>query len=153
MGLVVGTHSQFSRAKAQISRDARGADGGNGKDDNCGPMEFHVDRNGRRGTVNVTVLRTCRQHDDPALDLPTIGSHIFRFVNAQGEIMHRYSVPKMSCGHCAGTIDQAIKAIDPGADVIIDIQARQIAVRSGESAERIEQVIRSAGYETAPVAG
>ena len=67
--------------------------------------------------------------------------------------MHRYSVPKMSCGHCAGTIDQAVKAIDPSADVTIDIQARQVAVRSSAAAERIEQAIRSAGYETAPVAG
>lgn len=67
--------------------------------------------------------------------------------------MHRYSVPKMTCGHCAGTIDQAVKAVDPKAEVTIDIKARQVSVRTRVEEAQIAGAIRSAGFEADPIAG
>lgn len=67
--------------------------------------------------------------------------------------MHRYSVPSMTCGHCAGTIDQAIKAVDSSAEVTIDLKAKEVAIRSGAAAAQISAAIRSAGYEAVSVEG
>ena len=64
--------------------------------------------------------------------------------------MHRYSVPAMTCGHCAGTIDRAIKSIDPAAEVNIDLRKQEVSVRSVVAGTQIESAIQSAGYETAP---
>lgn len=67
--------------------------------------------------------------------------------------MHHYSVPKMTCGHCAGTIDQAVKAVDPQAEVTIDLKAKQVSVRTEAEEAQISEAIRSAGFEPSPVAG
>ena len=67
--------------------------------------------------------------------------------------MHRYSVPGMTCGHCAGTIDHAIKAIDPRAQVTIDIKAKHVAVQSAAGNSEIMNAIQSAGYDIARVEG
>ena len=64
--------------------------------------------------------------------------------------MHRYSVPAMTCGHCAGTIDLAIKSVDPKAEVNIDLQKQEVSVRSVAAAAQIETAIQAAGYEIAP---
>ena len=67
--------------------------------------------------------------------------------------MHRYSVPKMTCGHCAGTIDQAVKAVDPQAEVTIDLKAKQVTVRTTAGEAQIVGAIHTAGFEASPVAG
>lgn len=67
--------------------------------------------------------------------------------------MHRYSVPKMTCGHCAATIDQALKTVDPQAEVSIDLKAKQVTVRTTAGEAQIAGAIRSAGFEASPVAG
>ena len=67
--------------------------------------------------------------------------------------MHRYSVPGMTCGHCAGTIDLAVKAVDPRAEVTIDIKAKHVTVQSVVGDGRIMNAIRSAGYDVARVEG
>ena len=66
--------------------------------------------------------------------------------------MHRYSIPSMTCGHCAGTIDHAIKHLDPKAEVTIDLKAKEVSVRSAAAEAEIAAGIRSAGYITVPVA-
>jgi copper chaperone len=65
--------------------------------------------------------------------------------------MHRYSIPSMTCGHCAGTIDRAVKSVDPKADITIDLKAKEVSVRSAATETQIAAAIRSAGYVTVPV--
>jgi copper chaperone len=67
--------------------------------------------------------------------------------------MHRYSVPKMTCGHCAGTIDQAVKAVDPQAEVTIDLKAKQVSVRTKAGEAQIAGAIHSVGFEASSLAG
>ena len=62
--------------------------------------------------------------------------------------MLKFSVPKMSCGHCAAAIAKAIKSVDPQAEVEADIPARQVTVRTSADADKISQVIATAGYES-----
>lgn len=65
--------------------------------------------------------------------------------------MHRYSIPSMTCGHCAGTIDRAVKSIDPKAEVTIDLKTREVSIQSTAAEAAIATAIRSAGYVTVPV--
>lgn len=65
--------------------------------------------------------------------------------------MHRYNVPKMTCGHCAGAIEKAVKSVDLKAEVTIDLGAREVTIRSGAEGTHIAEAIRSAGYDIQPV--
>jgi copper chaperone len=62
--------------------------------------------------------------------------------------MHRFKVAAMTCGHCAGTIEKAVKSADPRAEVSIDLRTKEVIVRSGLQEARIAEAIRSAGYES-----
>lgn len=56
-------------------------------------------------------------------------------------------VPDMTCGHCAGTIVKAVKSVDPGANVTVDLGSSTVAVETGADENAICDVIRSAGYD------
>lgn len=62
--------------------------------------------------------------------------------------MLKLRVPDMSCGHCAGTIEKAVKSVDPAARVTIDIGSATVAVDSTAGDEAICEIIRSAGYDS-----
>ncbi|MGO4335730.1 heavy-metal-associated domain-containing protein [Labrys sp. KB_33_2] len=56
-------------------------------------------------------------------------------------------VPEMSCGHCAKTITGALKAVDPGAAVDIDIGSQTVTVASAADEGKLRAAIAEAGYE------
>ena len=60
--------------------------------------------------------------------------------------MIKLNVPDMSCGHCVGAITQAIKAVDPEAEVKTDLTAKIVTVETAQPAARIAQVVDDAGY-------
>lgn len=60
--------------------------------------------------------------------------------------MIAFQVKDMTCGHCVATVTKAVQGMDAAAQVTIDLAAHQVAVESAESAERIAQAIREAGY-------
>ena len=57
-----------------------------------------------------------------------------------------FDVQDMTCGHCAATITKAVKAVDPAAEVQIDLGAHQVKVESARPAEAIAGAIREEGY-------
>jgi len=66
--------------------------------------------------------------------------------------MLKLRVPDMSCGHCASTIEKAVKSIDPTAQVAIDLGASTVAVETKAGETAIRDVIRSAGYDNEELA-
>lgn len=60
--------------------------------------------------------------------------------------MIKFNVPDMSCGHCVGAITQAIKAVDPMAEVKADLATKTVTVESKTPTARIAQVVDDAGY-------
>jgi copper chaperone len=66
--------------------------------------------------------------------------------------MHEFSVQDMTCGHCAATITEAVKAVDPAGRCEIDLAARRVKVDSAFSAERIAAAIAKAGFSPVPAA-
>lgn len=55
----------------------------------------------------------------------------------------------MTCSHCAGTIDRAVKSVDPKADVTIDLKLKEVSVRSTATETQIAAAIRSAALRYA----
>ncbi len=66
--------------------------------------------------------------------------------------MLKLKVPDMSCGHCAQTIEKAVKSVDPQAQVKVDLADRTVIVETTTQEERIADVVRSAGYENEKLA-
>lgn len=61
--------------------------------------------------------------------------------------MNAFEIKDMTCGHCVGTITKAVKALDPGAIVLIDLAAHRVEIESSAiHAAQWSDVIMQAGY-------
>jgi copper chaperone len=59
---------------------------------------------------------------------------------------HIFNVKGMSCGHCEKAVTQAIRTLDPQAQVQIDRQQDRVQVQSDQSRESLATVIVDEGY-------
>jgi copper chaperone len=57
-----------------------------------------------------------------------------------------FNVRGMTCGHCERAVTQAVKAIDPQAQVAIDRTSGKVEVQSMQAREAIAQAIAQEGY-------
>ncbi|WP_448952410.1 heavy-metal-associated domain-containing protein [Labrys neptuniae] len=57
-------------------------------------------------------------------------------------------VPEMSCGHCVKAITGAVKTVDPGASVEIDLGAQRVTIKSAVDEARLRAAIADAGYDS-----
>lgn len=65
--------------------------------------------------------------------------------------MITFEVNDMTCSHCVSTITQALKTVDPGASVSIDLASRRVQVASTTAdGQALAGAIRDAGYSAAP---
>ena len=61
--------------------------------------------------------------------------------------MVQFTVPDMTCGHCASTIKRAVNEADAGAKVDVDLSARCVRIDAPRAnANELESAIREAGY-------
>ena len=68
--------------------------------------------------------------------------------------MISFQVNDMSCGHCVSTITKAIRAVDQGAKVEVDLASHRVQIELGEAdADELAEAIRDAGYTPVAVAG
>lgn len=63
--------------------------------------------------------------------------------------MLEFTLPDMSCGHCASTVTQTCKLVDPAAKVQVDLDTKQVKVKSAESREEFAEALTEAGYAPA----
>ncbi len=66
--------------------------------------------------------------------------------------MLKLNVPDMTCGHCASTVEKAVKSVDPAAKVKVDLGSKTVTVDTVADETKVKDVIRSAGYENEKVA-
>lgn len=57
-----------------------------------------------------------------------------------------FTVQGMSCGHCVGAVTQAVKSVDPDAEVKIDLASGKVDVKSNEDRAAIAKAIEEEGY-------
>lgn len=61
--------------------------------------------------------------------------------------MIAFEVRDMTCGHCVGAITQAVKGVDPGAQVRIDLASHRVEINPSAADARVfSDAIREAGY-------
>jgi copper chaperone len=66
--------------------------------------------------------------------------------------MLTYRVDDMTCGHCATTITRAVRAVDAGANVQVDLARHLVTVEpTGAYAAELAEAITEAGYTPVPV--
>ena len=67
--------------------------------------------------------------------------------------MIAFEVQDMTCGHCARTITQAVQALDPKAQVQIDLAQHRVSIEAAQAdASALGDAIREAGYTPVPAA-
>ena len=57
-----------------------------------------------------------------------------------------FNIPAMSCGHCAGAITQAVKSLDPAAQVHVDLASKKVVVQSSQDRPALAAALAEAGY-------
>ncbi|RUP25797.1 MAG: copper chaperone [Curvibacter sp.] len=62
---------------------------------------------------------------------------------------HQFQVQGMTCGHCERAVTQAVKAIDPQAQVQIDRPTGKVTVQSDQAREPLAAAIAEEGYTVA----
>jgi copper chaperone len=62
---------------------------------------------------------------------------------------HVFQVQGMTCGHCEKAVQQAIRQVDPQAQVQIDRPQGRVVVTSPAAAEALKAAIREEGYAVA----
>ena len=60
--------------------------------------------------------------------------------------MYSFRVNDMTCGHCVDTVERAVKAVDPSAEVRIDLAMKEVAIGSSESAQAFSRAMKGVGY-------
>lgn len=60
-----------------------------------------------------------------------------------------FNVKGMSCGHCERAVTQAVKTLDPQAEVRIDRATGTVQVQSEQAREALIAAITEEGYATA----
>jgi copper chaperone len=53
----------------------------------------------------------------------------------------------MTCSHCAGTVEKAVKSVDPNAEVTVDLQAKTASIDSDIGSAAFVAAIEDAGYK------
>jgi len=59
-------------------------------------------------------------------------------------------VEGMTCGHCVSAVTRAVKAVDPEANVHVDLGIGRVRVDGRSSADALGKAIAEAGYPASP---
>lgn len=58
-----------------------------------------------------------------------------------------FLIPDMTCGHCVGVVTQAVKALDPAADVQVDLPHHRVKVVSSTAdTAALREALVEVGY-------
>lgn len=65
-------------------------------------------------------------------------------------MQHTFTVTGMTCGHCEKAVTQAIKTVDPQAQVQIDRAQGRVEVASNQPRDTLARAMAEEGYGVAP---
>lgn len=60
--------------------------------------------------------------------------------------MYELEVQEMSCGHCVASVTKAVKALDGGATVDVDLASKQVKVASSAALADVTAAVVAAGF-------
>lgn len=59
----------------------------------------------------------------------------------------KFNVTGMTCGHCVQAVQNAVQAVDPEAQVTVDLPTGHVDVVSEQPRQDLRAAIENAGYE------
>ena len=59
-----------------------------------------------------------------------------------------FDVPAISCTHCVKAITETVKALDPGAQVNVDIASKKVTLETSRDRPTVAAALTEAGYPT-----
>ena len=65
--------------------------------------------------------------------------------------MIRFSVPDMTCDHCAKAVTNAVHSVDRDASVDVDLRTKLVSIDSAAEASALSAAITQAGYDEVAV--
>ena len=60
-----------------------------------------------------------------------------------------FQVQGMTCGHCVRAVTEAVKSVDPHAEVKVDLATGQVDVQSQQDRTALAKAIQDEGYQVA----
>ena len=60
-----------------------------------------------------------------------------------------FTVQGMSCNHCAKAVTQALRQLDPQAQVQVDLAGKKVEVESAQPRQALAEAIAAEGYTVA----
>ncbi|MEX8519528.1 MAG: heavy-metal-associated domain-containing protein [Leptothrix sp. (in: b-proteobacteria)] len=63
--------------------------------------------------------------------------------------MIELTLPDMTCGHCAATVKRTVAALDPAAQVDIDLPTHQVRIDTQVDGDKVKQALAEEGYPAA----
>ncbi|RUS58653.1 copper chaperone [Pseudorhodobacter sp. E13] len=64
--------------------------------------------------------------------------------------MTTLSIPDMSCGHCKAAVETAIRKLDPGAQVQVDLTTRRAEITSSQTVPAMIAALAAVGFPAEP---
>jgi copper chaperone len=65
--------------------------------------------------------------------------------------MTSFSIPKMTCGHCKKSVEEAINRLDADIKIEIDLESHIAAVSGTVEIEAVIAALKDAGYEATAI--
>lgn len=56
------------------------------------------------------------------------------------------NVPDMTCGHCAGMVTKAIRSVDAGVEIGVDLKTQTVTIAARSDPAAFTQALEAAGY-------
>lgn len=63
--------------------------------------------------------------------------------------MIEFTLPDMTCGHCASMVSRALTQADPSCQIAIDLARQTVQVSSREDRQTLQDALFEAGYAPA----
>jgi copper chaperone len=60
--------------------------------------------------------------------------------------MIEFQIDAMTCGHCVSTVTKTVKAVDPAAEVNVDLASHTVQVESTKDRRDLAAALAEAGY-------
>ena len=67
--------------------------------------------------------------------------------------MIELNVKDMTCGHCVSAVTRAVRAVDPSAEVQVDLGSKRVRVGGRSSADQLIRALNDAGYPAFTASG
>jgi len=63
--------------------------------------------------------------------------------------MIEFTLPTMTCGHCAKTVTSTVQRVDPAATLTIDLPTHKVQIDSQQPAQEFATALADEGYTPA----